>query len=153
MRSDAVRKIGGFEESFQGFYEDQAFLTKMYLTEPVYVSSGCWERYRIHRQSCSAVVKDEGQYDAFRETFLRWFQTYLYKKGAADPEVLNLVEEALRPYQIRSSLQGASPSVEWLRLLRVTDGNVARLEYPTNNPDVVRIAIAKAGTKLAYDIS
>ncbi len=61
VRKDALQRIGGFEDSFPGYYEDQAFLTKVYLSERVFVSSGCWDKYRIHPDSCSAAVARSGQ--------------------------------------------------------------------------------------------
>jgi glycosyltransferase involved in cell wall biosynthesis len=77
IRRDLLQRVGGFEESFVCFYEDQAFLTKVYLSESVYVSSGCWDRYRIHPDSCSATVERSGQYEEFRTAFLTWLGRYL----------------------------------------------------------------------------
>ena len=66
VRLDAIMPVGGFEDAFHGFYEDQAFLAKMYLRHRILVSGGCWDRYRIHPDSCSAVTRDAGGYDSFR---------------------------------------------------------------------------------------
>lgn len=44
VRESAIRKIGGFDESFLGvhmIYEDQAFYAKLCLRFPVYVSGTC----------------------------------------------------------------------------------------------------------------
>jgi glycosyltransferase involved in cell wall biosynthesis len=80
VRRTVVERFGGFEESFVGpyqMYEDQAFLTKAYLTTPVYVSGRCWTWYRQHPSSCSAVVRDSGQYLAVRRFFLEYLERYL----------------------------------------------------------------------------
>ena len=44
----AYLQLGGFEESFRGMYEDQAFFAKLYLRFPTYVSDRFWARYRQH---------------------------------------------------------------------------------------------------------
>jgi glycosyltransferase involved in cell wall biosynthesis len=61
LRRETVERVGGFEETFRGMYqlyEDQAFLTKVYLQDPVFVANGHWDRYRLHPDSCSAVVEE-----------------------------------------------------------------------------------------------
>jgi len=150
VRTEVVRRVGGFEESFRGCYEDQAFLTKVYLEEFVYVSGECLDRYRIHPQSCSSSVRSEGNYEEFRESFLRWLKGYLIAKGVGDKEVWNSFDGALEPFE--DSARERESEYRWLRLLRVADGNEARLVFPPDNPDVTRIEIAKAGTEPAYDI-
>lgn len=42
----AYLHLGGFEVSFRGMYEDQAFFAKLYLEYPTYVSDAVWARYR-----------------------------------------------------------------------------------------------------------
>ncbi len=150
VRSEVVEKVGGFEESFVGFYEDQAFLTKVYLHETVFVSGGCWDRYRFHPASCSAMVKQTEQYDSFRGDFLNWFKEYLHRQKVTEPKVWKALNDALRPYQ--DLPPGIEPEYKWLRLLRVAEGNEAHLVFPPDNPDMVRIAITKAETKTSYDI-
>ena len=70
LRRTVIEELGGFEEHFRGFYEDQAFLAKLYLRTPVYVSSACWDRYRQHPASCVAQVADSGKYHEVRSYFL-----------------------------------------------------------------------------------
>lgn len=150
IRAEAMEKIGGFEESFKGFYEDQAFLAKMYLAEPVAATEDCWDRYRIHDTSCSAVVRETGEYDEHRARFLRWLRTYLESQPHVSPEVWNAVNDASQPYMPPTNDPGTE--TRWLRLLRVAEGNLARLEMPADNPDFVRVAIAKTETGVSYDI-
>ena len=134
VRTDVIKRMGGFEESFRGYYEDQAFLTKMYLSEPVFVSDGCWDRYRLHPTSCSAVVKQTGQHDSIRKHFLKWLEEYLQMQKVTDPKVWKALNDALLPYQDSSSTIEAD--YKWLRLLRVAEGNAAHLVFPPDNPDI-----------------
>jgi GT2 family glycosyltransferase len=52
VRRTAFDAVGGFEERFRGLYEDQAFLAKMFLRHPMYISSRTTYRYRQHDKSC-----------------------------------------------------------------------------------------------------
>lgn len=149
-RTDLVRRVGGFEETFRGFYEDQAFLSKVYLTAPVLVTEGCWDRYRIHSASCSATVKDAGTYDSYRRQYLEWLAGYLSAQGIQEPRVIAATRDALSVY--RNSPGGHVSYSSWLRLLRVADDNTARLVVDPHDPDKVRIEISRAGTHTSHDI-
>jgi glycosyltransferase involved in cell wall biosynthesis len=91
IRRRAFEELGGFEESFRGMYEDRVFFHKVYLHFPVYVLEECFERYRIHAESCCAIA---GQaYNPFKlepeySYFLSWMEQYLIKQGIQDKEVL-----------------------------------------------------------------
>jgi glycosyltransferase involved in cell wall biosynthesis len=102
IRTRLAKMVGGFEEHFIGqnqLYEDQAFLTKLYLAEPVYFSSKVWLKYRQHGDSCVARVNDAGKYHEVRLYFLNWLEAYLKKKSTADCRVLTALNRALRPYR------------------------------------------------------
>src|SRR5262249_10963461 len=43
-RREAVERVGGFEKSFRGLHEDQAFFAKMSFKEPIFVTSQCTAR-------------------------------------------------------------------------------------------------------------
>jgi peptidoglycan/xylan/chitin deacetylase (PgdA/CDA1 family)/SAM-dependent methyltransferase len=148
-RTEAVRRAGGFEESFTGFYEDQAFLSKMYLAERIGVMDACHDRYRIHERSCSAVVRREGQYDRYRREYLHWLAGYLERSGGAPAAVASRLAAALEPY--REPTPGAA-AVEWLRLLRVAEGNAAHLELFADAPEHVRVAITRVVSAVPYDV-
>jgi glycosyltransferase involved in cell wall biosynthesis len=97
LRRETVERVGGFAEAFKGtrhLYEDQAFLTKVYLQEPVYVSGECWDKYRQHPEQCVAVINKAGHYHAVRLFFLDWLATYLDDQGHNDPEVWQLLQKA-----------------------------------------------------------
>jgi hypothetical protein len=96
LRRAAVERIGGFEEAFRGMYQlydDQTFLAKMYLNEPVYVAGKCWDRYRQHPDQCVSVVRDAGQQHTVRLAFLRWLAEYFYAHGVGDTELWKLLQE------------------------------------------------------------
>ena len=124
LRRDVVEQVGGFVEDFRGvyqLYEDQFFLTKVYLHAPVWVSSRCWDKYRLHPDSCSAIVAREGCYDAVRRRFLERFEAYLKKHAIADESVHRALEDALRPFRVYDRTEAAIPvgQVRWGDLRRV----------------------------------
>lgn len=86
LRRSIIGLIGCFEEEFSGplqMYEDQAFLAKLYLHVPVYFSSRTWSDYRIHDESCVAVVERDGLYTTVREYFLDWLHRYVDENDIA----------------------------------------------------------------------
>jgi glycosyltransferase involved in cell wall biosynthesis len=99
VRREVAERVGGFEESFRGLYEDQVFLTKVYLGTPVLVTAECWFRYRIHPESCCAVAIGAGQYDSVRRTFLQWLGEYLAHEAIKDSKTWRAYRRALFPYR------------------------------------------------------
>ncbi len=146
VRTDAARRVGGFEESFKGFYEDQAFLAKIYLAENVAVIDECLDRYRIHDRSCSALTRASGKYDRYRSGFLKWLQNYLANRSA-DQHLMKKIDDALREI----APIGRRSEVQWLRLLRVAEGGVARVETGESTRSF-RIVIDRVGTSTPWDV-
>lgn len=102
VKRHACLRAGGFEESFTKkyqLYEDQAFLSKIYLREKVYVSSACNNLYRQRHGSIVQAVKAQGQYDSVRRYFLEWLTAYLSVNELPDPWINNLVANAIFPYK------------------------------------------------------
>jgi glycosyltransferase involved in cell wall biosynthesis len=94
---EALARVGGFEESFVGrysFYEDQAFLVKVYLNVNVYFSGRCWLDYRQHRGSALASGLRRGDYVEVRAHFLAWFERHLAGCETADLRILRRVRFA-----------------------------------------------------------
>jgi glycosyltransferase involved in cell wall biosynthesis len=90
-----------FEESFRGIYqmyEDQAFLGKVYLTETIFVSHQCNNKYRQRDSSLVSSVYETGKYHTVRSYYLRWFAEYVQYKGCQFREVKRLVKKSLLPY-------------------------------------------------------
>jgi glycosyltransferase involved in cell wall biosynthesis len=98
-RRKMIQRVGGFEESFRGLYEDNAFLTKVCLTESVFASNQCWYRYRKHSSGSCAVAVDKGQYQAARLGYLVWVEQYLIDHGVKDPRIWRALREELRPFR------------------------------------------------------
>ena len=131
MRRDAVEAIGGFEDEFTGarqLYEDQAFLSKLYLARPVYFSDAVWLDYRQHADSCVAWVTRDGRYDEVREYFLTWFEGYLRQLPEPAPRAVHAaLSRALRPYR-RPRVDAVLTSLR--RLGARGRGSVRRLRRP-----------------------
>ncbi|QDA59273.1 glycosyltransferase [Hymenobacter jejuensis] len=92
---------GGFEESFRGdcqLYEDQAFLSKVYTNEKVYISSACNNLYRQRHGSIVQAVKDNGHYHTVRKYFLEWLSSYLLEQGVINHKLVVALKKSLEPY-------------------------------------------------------
>ncbi len=98
VRRALLDRIGGFEEAFRGFYDDQAFLVKVYLESSVYVSSRTWDRYRQHPASMSHGVS-QAEHRRVRRDLLVWFGRYLDARGVDDREVRSALRRAWFPYR------------------------------------------------------
>jgi glycosyltransferase involved in cell wall biosynthesis len=118
LRRDVVQTVGGFEASFRGalmLYEDQAFLSKIYRSHAVIVSSACWDRYRQRPDSIVATHTAAGRYWQVRSHFLRWLQRDLDRTGGAPEGVQALIERALRQARLqRVRSVFASAGKRWL---------------------------------------
>jgi glycosyltransferase involved in cell wall biosynthesis len=78
VRRSLASRIGGFEESFRGSFEDQIFMAKMSLEAPVVVVKGVFERYRQHPDSCTFIAENvTGEDYRLRQTYLNWLEEYL----------------------------------------------------------------------------
>ena len=103
MRREIIEEIGGFEETIQHIYEDQAFFAKVYFKAPVFVEDGCWDLYRQHPDSCCSVAARTGQFDHVNPnlaqlTFLNWIGEYLSKQDVKNIEVRKALQKSLWPY-------------------------------------------------------
>ncbi|MCL4246147.1 MAG: glycosyltransferase family 2 protein, partial [Candidatus Dadabacteria bacterium] len=87
LKRETIENAGGFEDAFTSMHEDQAFLAKVYLSSPVFVSASCWDFYRQHRESCHQVAEKKGKQESAELFYLEWLENYLKKKDIADPGV------------------------------------------------------------------
>jgi glycosyltransferase involved in cell wall biosynthesis len=97
IKKALLEEIGRFEESFKGanqVYEDQAFLCKIYLNSPVYVSSNVNNLYRQRTGSLMESISQKKQYFRVRAYFLRWMEKYLQEKRIFDPKISKLMKKA-----------------------------------------------------------
>ncbi len=115
VRRSAVEDIAGFEESFTGMYEDQAFYVKLALRHAVYVSDRCWDKYRQHPESACSEADRKGGTVAARLAFLEWFQSYLENQEVREQGLLRIVR---REQWLCHHPNFGRPLRSWRRLLR-----------------------------------
>ena len=73
VRRSAIEAVGGFEETFQGLYEDQVFYARVGSRFPVVVDDRVLDRYRQHPASMTARASREYQRQ-MRVKFLDWLE-------------------------------------------------------------------------------
>jgi glycosyltransferase involved in cell wall biosynthesis len=90
MRKSAFDRIGGFDECFNlttfQQYEDIAFLAKVYLNIPVFVSKTCLDKNRCNRFSMSYRLAGSSREEAARRFYFKWLKQYLMDHGVVDRE-------------------------------------------------------------------
>jgi glycosyltransferase involved in cell wall biosynthesis len=96
VRREVLKRVGGYEETFRGMYEDNALLAKVCLRYPVFASGKSWYRYRKHPDAACAVAVKTGQYPLARLAFLNWVAQYLTREGVEDPLIRQTLREELR---------------------------------------------------------
>nr|WP_231126652.1 glycosyltransferase [Motilibacter aurantiacus] len=100
VRADALREVGGSEESFRGAYEDQVLLSKLELHVTAVVSGQVSSRYRQHAGSHTTAANPRAaQIEATgREQFLRWLSGYVAASPHRDDAQLReALDAALAP--------------------------------------------------------
>ena len=95
VRKEAVEAVKGYEESFKGMYEDQAFHAKLCLAFPAYVASDYWYRYRQHPQACSSVSHETDQYADARQRFLNWLAGYFFEQRVGDIQLREILRREI----------------------------------------------------------
>ncbi|NJM76712.1 MAG: glycosyltransferase family 2 protein [Acaryochloridaceae cyanobacterium RU_4_10] len=99
LRRDIFAKVGRFEESFRGLYEDQVFFSKVMLQFPVFVSSKWWDRYRRRLDSCNSTARKTGQNYALRLAYLNWLEQYFDERAITNFEAQESIQKELWPYR------------------------------------------------------
>lgn len=97
ITKDCFQKINGFEPLFSGIYElyeDQAFLSKLYLHETVYVSGTADILYRRREGSMSSAAADVERYHRVRGFYFDWLERYLNRHNIQDEDLYLLIENA-----------------------------------------------------------
>ena len=127
LRADVVKKVGGFEETFRGVYqlfEDQVFLAKVCLAAPVFISSRCWDKYRLHNNSCVAAANQAGHKYRVGLFYLKWLSRYLSDRQVRNPEMWQALREKRSRYRAAAwdeRLKSFRNTVAWpAQLLRVS---------------------------------
>lgn len=115
VRRSVFDRVGGFEPSFRGMFEDQVFFGKVLLETPTYVADRCWAKYRQHPASHSAVSAQGNADWRSRLRFLGWFGRYVLRTSAGRLEVLAAVAREIAVSVLRQakrSVKGAAR--KWL---------------------------------------
>ncbi|NJM76713.1 MAG: glycosyltransferase family 2 protein [Acaryochloridaceae cyanobacterium RU_4_10] len=99
VRGSVVEKIGGYETSFQGMYEDQAFHAKLCLQSESFVTSQCWYWYRQHPTACTALTHQAKQWRSARYTFLNWLERYLVQQEFQNTEIWQVLQKEIWPFR------------------------------------------------------
>ena len=99
LRRELVDAVGGFEDGFVDAFEDQAFLAKVKLRAPIFVSGECWDKYRLHPDSHIAVVKKAGRLSSARRSYLEWLAAYLTAHQVRDRDTWRALHAQLWPYR------------------------------------------------------
>jgi glycosyltransferase involved in cell wall biosynthesis len=94
IRTDIVDKVGGWEDEFKGAFDDQAFLIKVYLETPVYISSRCWDWYRQRPGSVSQIELVAEHRQRHKARFFIWLEKYLRARGYRGSEEWRMLKEA-----------------------------------------------------------
>ena len=113
-----VERVGGYDESFRGMYEDQVFHAKLCLRWPAFVSSACGYRYRQHAEACTALSHQTGQDRTARLTFLSWLEAYLNEHSVRDAMLWRTLKREIRflryprLYQIAGTIERLAPPMK-----------------------------------------
>jgi glycosyltransferase involved in cell wall biosynthesis len=95
IRREAFNKVGGFPEEFRPdtyqLYEDSAFLSKVYLNSPVFVTRHTTEKYRCHPDSIWFRTQGKTSEETERRYFFCWLRAYLRAIGVKDSAIWRAV--------------------------------------------------------------
>ncbi len=116
-------RLGGFETAFDRHFafEDQAFIVKLYLAAPVYVSSHIWDRYRLHSNSCCAEAERTGQIEQTRRVYYEWLREYLLAKNVNDGDLWRRWSRQTRCYRYPTLYRILNTARRLKRALRATE--------------------------------
>jgi glycosyltransferase involved in cell wall biosynthesis len=98
VRRSSFERAGGFEEEWRTLFEDQVFLAKLYLAEPVFVSDEAWIRYRRHDKSSTRMAGRDGRL-ALGLLYLEWLERYLRDNAVSDGRLWRALRGKRRRYR------------------------------------------------------
>jgi glycosyltransferase involved in cell wall biosynthesis len=130
IRRQIFEIVGGFEDEFRSANEDMVFHSKVFLRFPVYVSSHCWDRYRIHPDSYWRTAWRQGigkeTEQAGRFNYLIWLEKYLIEQGVKDLKVWIELKKALMPFRNPALYRLVKSSQYPIKLARRIAGKIKR---------------------------
>lgn len=83
MTKALIERVGGFDESFRGLFEDQFFFAKALLAAPAWVDDRIWALYRQHPASYMAQLRPGKELDGRRRRFLDAVSAHLAQQARA----------------------------------------------------------------------
>lgn len=103
-RREAMVRIGGFDGTFRGLFEDQVFFAKICLESRVCVLDACLDKYRQHLKSAVHMALIRGDYSPARPNqperrFLCWLDAYVRQRDLANAGLRQAIDTALWPYR------------------------------------------------------
>jgi glycosyltransferase involved in cell wall biosynthesis len=98
VRRELAKKIGGFEESFRGMYEDQVFYAKICLSTSVLATGDCLAWYRQHPESNYSIAVNAGNVHSLHVHFLNWLKQYCNDQEVKDEGLLRTIHRQLWLY-------------------------------------------------------
>lgn len=103
IRTQEVRRVGGFEASFRTVYDDQVLLAKLYLQCRTLAIDDVLARYRQHPGSLLHRLERERIYvpgwpNPAERTFLEWLQRYVDATARGSPALRDALRAMRRPY-------------------------------------------------------
>jgi glycosyltransferase involved in cell wall biosynthesis len=91
LRRRAFDLIEGFVQAFNPgtfqLYEDIAFLSKLYLRVPVFVTAVCTDRYRCHPDAMTFRVQGTLREERARRFYFHWLRDHLCSHAVTSPAV------------------------------------------------------------------
>jgi glycosyltransferase involved in cell wall biosynthesis len=96
VRRMTYTAVGGFDESFRGLVDDLVFFAKICLRHTVYVSDECWDRYRQHAESDTALAEAQGRSRSMQRAYLSWLAKYIEEEGVQNERLHRALRGALR---------------------------------------------------------
>lgn len=104
LRRRAFDLLGGFVQAFNPgtfqLYEDTAFLSKLYLRIPVYVTGICTDRYRCHPESISFRTQGKLREEQERRFYFQWLRAYLRSQAVTDAAVWKILRQRAWMYRL-----------------------------------------------------
>ena len=133
IRRELLDRTGLFEENFRGIYqlfEDQAFLSKVYLNASVFVAGEGWFKYRQHPDSCDSVVSGAGKKHVAGLFFFDWLEKYLVARGNTDAEIWRSLNSKRWRYSHPVMHRASTRTRRWMRVLSESSKSAARRILP-----------------------
>lgn len=130
-RRSAIEAIGGCEPSIRSYGEDFTLWLKLGLRYPLYASSRCWYRLRMHPESYTHAMTAQGRKQLEARQLYEWAERYLGAQGVRDRDIWRALNARLWPLRhprLAHWRNEAMAQSRWLQcLVRVGVTRVMRL--------------------------